>query len=242
MQVMLLRKINKVKIGISNKASIYIVSFFGIIFMYSCSIKPPNEKGYFVESDLIDLLTIDTTFQLDIRYATSNNFVGKPVYEEAKAFLQRPAALALSEANKDLRRMGYGLKIFDAYRPWSVTKMFWDITPKEKRNFVANPKEGSRHNRGCAVDLTLYDLSTGDEIVMPSGYDEFTERAYPNFSGGLEIQRKMRDLLISVMELHDFKVYEYEWWHFDYKNWRNYRIQNISFSEIKSPGFIDGKN
>lgn len=123
--------------------------------------------------------------------------------------------------------------IFDGYRPWSVTKLFWDITPDEDKKFVADPKNGSRHNRGCAIDLSLYDLSTGDEIEMPGEYDEMSERSYPNYKGGTEEQRKMRDLLISKMEAHGFSVYKYEWWHFDYKNWENYRIQNIQYIEIK---------
>ena len=123
--------------------------------------------------------------------------------------------------------------IFDGYRPWSVTKIFWDITPKEKRHFVANPKDGFRHNRGCAIDLSLYDLATGQIIQMTGEYDEMTERSYPNYTGGTDEQRKMRDLLRSKMEANGFTVYEYEWWHFDYKDWKSYRIQNTPFSDIK---------
>ncbi|PXX30521.1 M15 family metallopeptidase [Arenibacter sp. ARW7G5Y1] len=211
-----------------------ILCFVFVLTLLSCGTKPPLEKGDFIATDLVELITLDSSFQLDIRYASSNNFVGKPVYKEARAFLQRPAALALVEASKELKKHGYGVKIFDGYRPWSVTKTFWDITPKEQRNFVADPSEGSRHNRGCAIDLTLYELSTGEEVIMPSEYDEFNERAYPYYEGGTDEQRKMRDLLRSVMEAHDFKVYEYEWWHFDYKDWRKYRIQNIPFSNIKT--------
>ena len=129
--------------------------------------------------------------------------------------------------------MGYRLLIFDGYRPWRVTRLFWDITPKESKKFVADPKKGSRHNRGCAVDLSLYDMKTGNEMQMPSAYDEQTERSYPNYKGGTEEQRNMRDLLRTKMEAHGFTVYDYEWWHFDYNNWRSYRIQNIQFSEIK---------
>jgi D-alanyl-D-alanine dipeptidase len=176
---------------------------------------------------------IDSTFKLDIRYATDNNLVGRAVYKEARAFLQRPAAEALVKVNKELRELGYGLLIFDGYRPWRVTKLFWDITPEEKRIFVADPSKGSRHNRGCAVDLSLFDLKTGREIEMPGVYDEMTERSYPDYSGGTELQRKMRDLLRAKMESNGFTVYEYEWWHFDYKDWKSYRIENISFSDIK---------
>jgi D-alanyl-D-alanine dipeptidase len=129
--------------------------------------------------------------------------------------------------------LGYGLLIFDGYRPWSVTKLFWDVTSKENKKFVADPKKGSRHNRGCAVDLSLYDLATGKEIQMPGAYDETSERSFPDYKGGTEEQRKMRDLLRSKMEANGFTVYEFEWWHFDFKDWKSYHIQNIPFSEIK---------
>src|SRR6185369_4605763 len=135
---------------------------------------PPKEAGPFREPDLVELIGLDPTLRLDIRYATSNNFVGRPVYKEACAFLQRPAAEALVRANQALRKKGYGLLIFDGYRPWSVTKLFWDITPEDKKIFVADPKTGSRHNRGCAVDLSMFDLKTGKEVQMPGEYDEMT--------------------------------------------------------------------
>jgi D-alanyl-D-alanine dipeptidase len=204
-----------------------------ILLISSCAVKPPNEKGDFKNSDLVELIKLDPSFKLDIRYATNNNLVGKPVYTEARAFLQRPAAMQLVAVNKELKSLGYGLIIFDGYRPWSVTKTFWDITSKENKKFVANPKDGSRHNRGCAIDLSLYDLETGKPVVMTGDYDEMTERSYPNYKGGTVEQREMRDLLRSIMETHGFKVYEYEWWHFDFQGWEEYRIQNIQFSEIK---------
>ena len=122
---------------------------------------PPQEPGPFREPDLVELSTLDPTLRLDIRYATTNNLVGRPVYTQARAFLQRPAAEALVRVHRALKAQGYGLLVFDGYRPWAVTKLFYEITPPEKRTFVANPKKGSRHNRGCAVDLTLYDLATG---------------------------------------------------------------------------------
>src|SRR5262249_18969331 len=143
---------------------------------------------------------LDSTIKLDIRYATSNNFLGRPVYKEGRAFLQRPAAEALTRANRRLREKGYGLLVFDGYRPWSVTKMFWDSTPQDKKQFVADPSQGSRHNRGCAVDLTLYELRSGKEVEMPSGYDEMTDHAYPNYSGGTPEQRRLREMLREAME------------------------------------------
>jgi len=199
----------------------------------SCATKPPRETGTFKATDLVELIKLDTSFHLDIRYATSNNLAGRPVYTEARAFLQRPAAEALVNVNKELKPLGYGLLIFDGYRPWRVTKLFWGITSKENKKFVANPKEGSRHNRGCAVDLSLYEIATGKEVEMTGQYDEMSERSYPYYAGGTAEQRKMRDLLRNKMEANGFTVYDFEWWHFDFKDWKSYRIGNIQFSEIK---------
>jgi D-alanyl-D-alanine dipeptidase len=204
-----------------------------LVLINSCANRPPHETGSFKVTDLVELVKLDTSIHLDIRYATSNNFVGKPVYKEARAFLQRPAAEALVKVNKELKPLGYGLLIFDGYRPWSVTKIFWDITTKENKKFVANPREGSRHNRGCAIDLSLYEIASGKEVQMTGQYDEMSERSYPDFKGGTAEQNKLRDLLRSKMAANDFTVYDYEWWHFDYKDWRSYSIENIQFSEIK---------
>lgn len=221
------------------KPSPIISSFYraivmlGFMHIYSCMSKPPLETGVFKDSDLVELVDLDPTFKLDIRYATNNNFVGRAVYKEPRAFLQRPAAEALVKVNQELRALGYGLLIFDGYRPWQVTKIFWDITPPDKKKFVADPRQGSRHNRGCAIDLSLFDLATGKEIPMTGEFDEMTERSYPDYPGGTEEQRRMRDFLRSKMEAHGFAVYEYEWWHFDFKDWRSYRIQNIPFRQIK---------
>jgi D-alanyl-D-alanine dipeptidase len=146
--------------------------------------------------------------------------------------MQRPAAEAVARASAELRKLGYGLLIHDAYRPWYVTKMFWDGTPPDKHVFVADPSQGSRHNRGCAVDLTLYDLKTGAPIRMTGGYDEMTDRSYPLYPGGATPQRWHRDLLRHAMEAQGFNVYEAEWWHFDYKDWRSYPIGNLTFEQL----------
>jgi zinc D-Ala-D-Ala dipeptidase len=203
------------------------------VLLNSCATKPPCEKGNFKESELVELIKIDSAFKLDIRYATANNFVHTVVYSEARAFLQKPAAFALVKANAELKRLGYGIVIFDGYRPWSVTKIFWDLTPDENKKFVADPKVGSRHNRGCAIDITLYEISSGRVVQMTSEYDEATERSYPYYAGGTSEQRRLRDLLRTTMEANGFTVNEFEWWHFDYKDWEKYRIENIPFSEIK---------
>ncbi len=203
-----------------------------LLSLCNCAAQPPHESGDFKDSDLVELIKLDPTLKLDIKYASEDNFIGIAVYDEARAFLQRPAAIALVEVNRDLRDLGFGLVIFDGYRPWSVTKTFWDLTPKEDRKFVANPKTGSRHNRGCAIDVTLYEIASGKVVDMPSGYDEMNEQAYPEYQGGRPEQRTMRDLLIKTMKAHGFTVYQYEWWHFDFWDWKSYRIQNIQFSEI----------
>jgi D-alanyl-D-alanine dipeptidase len=207
-----------------------------LLFFSTHQDAPPRESGQFRQADLVELTTLDPTIRLDIRYATANNFAGRPVYTEARAFLQRPAAEALVRAHRSLREHGYGLLIFDGYRPWRVTKLFWDITPPEKREFVADPAKGSKHNRGCAVDLSLYDLKTGKEVEMPSGYDEMSERAYPTYAGGTAEARRLRDLLRTAMEREGFIVEPNEWWHFNYKDWQQYPILDVPFSAIRATG------
>jgi D-alanyl-D-alanine dipeptidase len=195
---------------------------------------PPHEDGTFRKPELVELTTLDPAIHLDIRYATANDFLGTPVYTQARAFMQRPAAEALVRALHKLQPLGYGLLIHDAYRPWYVTKIFWDATPPEGKIFVADPKEGSRHNRGCAVDLTLYDLATGQPIEMPGTYDEMSPRSFSDYPGGTSLQRWHRDLLRRAMESEGFTVYEHEWWHFDYKDWHEYPILNIKFEDLHS--------
>lgn len=195
---------------------------------------PPVETGPFRQSDLVELVKLDPTIRLDIRYATKNNFLGKKVYKQQRAFLQRPAAEALVRVNQKLRTQGYGLIVFDGYRPWAVTKAFWDATPQDKKIFVADPARGSRHNRGCAVDLSLFDLKTGATVKMPSEYDEMTERAHINYECATPEAIRLRELLRETMTSEGFNVYEPEWWHYDYKDWKEYPILNVKFEEVKS--------
>ena len=191
---------------------------------------PPAEPGPFRPVELVELTALDPTIRLDIRYAGSDNFLSTPVYAEARAFLQRPAAEALVRAQRALQAQGFGLLIHDAYRPWWVTKLFWDATPPDRHEFVADPAKGSRHNRGCAADLTLFRLDDGRPVEMPSLYDEMTERAYPGYGGGTPEARRRRDLLRAAMEREGYTVSESEWWHFDYRSWREYTILNVPFS------------
>jgi D-alanyl-D-alanine dipeptidase len=193
---------------------------------------PPQEQGNFRKSDLVELVKLDPTIKLDIRYAGTNNFLGTPLYTQARAFLQRPAAEALVRANEELKLQGYGLIIHDGYRPWYVTEIFWKATPDDKKIFVADPAKGSLHNRGCAVDLSLYDLKTGQEVQMPSGYDEMTNRAFADYPGGTPEESARRALLREAMEKQGFKVNPKEWWHFDYKDWKLYPIGNKAFEDL----------
>ena len=194
--------------------------------------KPPVETAQHRPADLVDLSTLDPTIRLDIRYAGSDNFMGLPLYERAAAYMQRPAAEALARAATALEAQGYGLLIHDAYRPWFVTWMFWEATPPEDHMFVADPAQGSRHNRGCAVDLTLYDLKTGQPVEMPSRYDEMSGRSYADFIGGTSRQRALRLILREAMVAQGFEIYPEEWWHFDYKDWRSYGVGTRTFSEL----------
>lgn len=193
---------------------------------------PPAEDIPASNSDLVDITGYSKTIKLDIRYATKDNFLDTPVYSSARAFMQRPAAEALGRIAALLKEKGYGLLVHDAYRPWYVTKIFWDATPAEGKDFVADPSKGSRHNRGAAIDLTLYDLATGEPIEMVGVYDEMTERSYPHYPGGTTLQRWHRDLLRAAMEAEGFKVYRTEWWHFDFDGWENYPIGNQIFENI----------
>lgn len=193
---------------------------------------PPVETGERLPADLVDLTTLDPRIKLDIGYATPDNFMGIPLYERAAAYMQRPAAQAVGRAQKALAAKGYGLVIHDAYRPWFVTWMFWEATPPEDHMFVANPATGSRHNRGCAVDLSLYDLKTGKPVEMPSRYDEFSGRAYADFVGGTTKQRALRAILREAMTTEGFEVYTEEWWHFDYKDWKRYGIGTKTFTAL----------
>jgi D-alanyl-D-alanine dipeptidase len=196
---------------------------------------PPREPGRFRKPDLVELVRLEPGLKLDIRYATANNFTGQPVYDEPRAFLQRPAAEAVVRVHRALRSRGYGLLIFDAYRPWRVTKRFWDVTPPAKRDFVANPAKGSKHNRGCAVDLSLYRLEDGREVAMPSAYDDFSEKASPDYPGGTPEQRARRDLLRAAMEAEGFSVEPNEWWHFNCRDWKQYPILDVPFGAIAAP-------
>ncbi len=216
--------------GMIRSRFVLLAVFLILSFQAAAQDGPPREQGK-REAHLVELITLDPTIKLDIRYATDNNFVGKKVYPEARAFLQKPAAKGVAKVHKNLRKQGLGIAIFDGYRPWSITKLFWEVTPEDKRKFVADPAKGSKHNRGCAIDLSMYDLKSGKLVEMPSGYDEFSERASPGYTGGTLEHRANRDLLRKLMEAEGFIVNDNEWWHFDYKDWEKYAIYDVSFAD-----------
>ncbi len=188
---------------------------------------PPIQSAELVAGALVDLTRGDPRIRLEVRYASTDNFMGSVMYDRAQARMQRPAAEALARVQRALAAEGFGLLVHDAYRPWYVTKMFWDATPDSLRLFVADPANGSRHNRGAAVDLSLYDLATGAAVAMVSGYDEFSPRAYPFYPGGTSEQRWLRGRLRLAMEREGFTVYDAEWWHFDHASWPRWAVGNV---------------
>jgi len=205
----------------------YIICFFSFLLFFC------------LQAELVELININNSFVLDVRYATTNNFTGKKVYPSARCFLQKPAALALDQVQKELAKQNLGLKIFDAYRPLSVQKIFWEICPNE--NYVADPKKGSRHNRGCAVDLTLINLKTKQELVMPSDFDDLSKKAERDYDSMTPEVRKNCKLLEEVMEKHGFKGLPSEWWHFDYvglgskrgkEAWREFPVSDVDIEQV----------
>jgi D-alanyl-D-alanine dipeptidase len=180
---------------------------------------------------LVELVRVEPRIRLEVRYATNNNFMKRRLYPQARVFVHRQVAEALSRVADRCQRHGKGLLVFDGYRPWRITQAMWEATPVEKRAFVADPAKGSRHNRGGAVDLTLVDLKTGRAVEMTSAYDEFSPRAAANFRGTPRAVAH-RDLLRRAMEAEGFQVYPEEWWHFDFKGWQSWPLLDYSFDEL----------
>ena len=182
---------------------------------------------------LVDLKEAIPGIKLDIRYATADNFTRKPVYTSAHAFLRKPAVEALGNVQTELASKGLAIKVFDAYRPYAATLLFWDLV--KDTLFVASPATGSRHNRGCAVDLTLIDLTSGNELEMPTAYDAFTRKAGAYYDSITPAARINRGILIDLMKKNGFKVLDSEWWHFDYQGWDRYQLMDLSFEELLAP-------
>lgn len=181
------------------------------------------------DGDFVEISSINHKIVLDIRYATADNFLGKAVYAEARCFVRRIVALKLDSIQQELEKLGLGLKIYDGYRPLSVQKMMWKIMPDNR--YVADPQNGSRHNRGAAVDITLVD-SLGKELQMPTAFDDFTRRAHHNYQNFPAEVRINRWILRTIMEKYGFKPISSEWWHYDLKGWRRFDIVDKPFDEL----------
>jgi D-alanyl-D-alanine dipeptidase len=178
---------------------------------------------------LVDIRTVNRNIRLDIRYATTNNFLKRKLYTVAKCALRASVAQKLALVQTDLEKIGLGLKVYDCYRPFSVTKQMWEFLPDP--NYVANPARGSRHNRGAAVDLTLVDR-TGKELEMPTPFDDFTKKAHRDYNGGSTQSRKNRQTLEDAMKKQGFIGITTEWWHFDSEDWQKFAILDISLGAI----------
>jgi D-alanyl-D-alanine dipeptidase len=188
---------------------------------------PPDRSA-----GLVELTSLDSSIRLDIRYATTNNIMGRAVYPEPRAYLQRNVAEALVRVHHALEEQGLGVLVLDGYRPWSVTRLFWDSSSPAQRRFLADPARGSNHNRGCAVDLSLFERASGHAVEMPSGYDEMSPRAAPGYTGGSPEARSRRDLLRAAMERGGFAVDGREWWHFNHQDCRRYPVLDIPFAAL----------
>jgi zinc D-Ala-D-Ala dipeptidase len=181
--------------------------------------------------ELLDLEKHIPNLKLDIRYADSANFTGAVVYSDARAFARRPVAEALKEVQDSLARFELGIKVFDAYRPYAATLRFYEVYPDTA--FVANPRYGSKHNRGCAIDLTLIRLDDGSELPMPTAFDDFSEAAASDYLYLSPEVIRNRELLIGIMSNFGFSVYASEWWHFDFRGWEQYPLMDLSFEELE---------
>jgi D-alanyl-D-alanine dipeptidase len=188
-------------------------------------------RKYIRESNgMVNVADMDCSLIIDLKYATNDNFTNAAIYPINVCVLQRETALKLINANKEFKELGYRIKIWDAYRPMYVQRIFWDIVHDER--FVANPnKNGSRHNRGTAVDVTLVD-SLLRELKMPCEYDDFSDKAFRNYESMNDEEEKNINLLTSVMNRHGFLTIDTEWWHFDDSNYSIYEIIDVKLEDF----------
>ena len=180
--------------------------------------------------ELVDVATAVPGIRIDVRYATPDNFMHEPLYPMARVFLRRPAAEALRAVQHDLAAQHLGLKVFDGYRPYRVTEKMWE--PYKNPDYVADPAKGSRHNRGAAVDLTLVNLETGEEVAMPTPYDDFTKKAWQDYMELTPEVLRNRATLRDAMRAHGFEPLPSEWWHFDFQGWKDYELMDVDLREL----------
>ncbi|RTQ46558.1 hypothetical protein EJV47_21655 [Hymenobacter gummosus] len=181
--------------------------------------------------ELVDLAAFVPGLHLDIRYATANNLTGKVIYPEAAAFLRRPVAEDLRRAERELNQLGYGLKIYDAYRPYTATRRLYEALPDQ--TYAAPPTRGSRHNRGCAVDVGLVDLKTGRDVALPTDFDAMTPAAHSDYQQLPAAAIRHRALLHRVLARHGFVNYPAEWWHFDHRGWEQFPLLDLPFAALR---------
>ncbi len=181
---------------------------------------------------MIDLKKNIPGMVLDLRYAGTNNFMQLPLYPPITGtYLRRAAADSLRMVQEELNKNGWGLKIFDAYRPYSVTERMWE--PVKDDRYAADPKKGSGHNRGIAVDLTIIKLNNKEELNMGTGFDNFSDTAHHAFTQLPEEVLQNRLMLKSIMEKHGFKALDTEWWHYYLPNTKEFELLDISFTQLK---------
>lgn len=214
-----LRLFRVVRVVRGSSRSLFAALVVAVLLVSGC--RTVSEKP----DDFVELTKMIPGLVLDIRYATTNNFTGQKVYPNARCFLRRGPAEKLKRVQNDLASEGLGLRIFDGFRPLAVQRKFWEIMPDDR--YVANPAKGSRHNRGAAVDLTLIRLADGQELRMPTPFDDFSERAGRDFANLPAEVIRNRELLRRVMEKHGFVGLATEWWHFDDVDWRNYPLADL---------------
>ncbi len=213
-----------------------LLNFYNASAQYKYGLTPASYEQYQQEvknnpaMELVDLEKVIPGLELDIRYATTNNFTGEVIYKSAMAFARKPVAEALAKVQSDLKKKGLELKIHDGYRPYAATVKFYEVYGDT--TFVASPYQGSRHNRGCAIDLTVIDSKTKQELNMPTPYDSFRKEAFPNYPLKDKEAVKNRELLITAMQKRGFKVYDSEWWHFDFVGWEKFGVMDIDFEEL----------
>jgi zinc D-Ala-D-Ala dipeptidase len=224
-------------------SAVRISLFFFIITctataQYKYGLKPVTYAGYVQsvkanpQNELVNLQKVIPGIVLDIRYATSNNFTGEKIYNLPRAYARRPVAEALKKAQAEFANHGVGIKIYDAYRPYAATVNFYEVY--RDTTYVASPYRGSRHNRGCAIDMTLIELKTGNELKMPTEFDSFRKEAWPSTPVKDPLIKKNRDLIIAVMKKHGFNVNASEWWHFDFTGWQQFSVMDIAFEELEN--------
>lgn len=223
-----------------------LILFTATILMVSCHQNDPRNpynlpiantmKAYLAQveedpnTELIDLEEAIPGVALYIAYATEDNFTGVPIYTSPKAYLCRPVAQALAAIQDSLQSLGLGIKVFDAYRPYAGTVYFYEVY--HDTTFVASPRTGSIHNRGAAVDLTLIQLETGEELEMPTRFDSFSDTASHSFMDLPEHILENRALLRGIMETFGFTIYEHEWWHYNFTGARSFPLRDVSFEEL----------